>query len=96
MTIHRITAHRMGAWRWGYPRGQRQAVTSYSPGYTRDGRLVWRSSGNICNGLTASNESYFASAAPDAFRATYGSVHNRPACLSIYAGVPVVEAALVG
>lgn len=96
MTVHRIVAHRMGGWRWGYPRGERRAIVGYWPGYLADGRLVWRSGSQVCSGLTACNEAYMQSVAPDAFAAPCGSIHHRPACLSIYAGVPVAQSALVG
>lgn len=75
MVTYRRVSHCMGGWKWGYPRGQRNAIVRY---VVRDGR--WRSSAEVCDGITASNEAAMRREYPQAFENPVGSIHNKAVC----------------
>lgn len=73
---HRRVSHCMGAWKWGYPRGIRTAIVEYRVGRLAGGQSVWKSSEEVCDGLTAANIETYQARYPEAFRACHGSIHN--------------------
>jgi hypothetical protein len=75
-TIRRVT-HQMGAWKWGHPRGQRIALIEYQARSDTQGRLRWYRLGEICSGLTATNEPAYRDLYPNAFINEIGSLHRK-------------------
>ena len=74
---YRRVAHCMGAWAWGWPRGQRTAIVCYVARYDAKGHLRWYSSREVCDGLTAANVDMYERAYPDAFTHPHGSLHRK-------------------
>jgi hypothetical protein len=78
-TTHRLVAMAMGAWKWGYPRGQRQNITRYEARPDKAGVLRWYAAASRLagGGLTASSEASMRAAYPEAFRFPAGSIHRK-------------------
>ena len=66
----------MGAWKWGYPRGHRYGIVRYTPSQLCDGTPVWKSAGEMCDGITAASEDSLRATYPEAFEYSVGSIHN--------------------
>ncbi len=75
VTYRRVT-HCMGSWKWGYPKGERHAIVEYKAHKCKNGNWVWKSQGEVCDGITAGNEDYYRRSFPVAFLHTVGSIHN--------------------
>lgn len=76
---YRRVAMAMGAWKWGYPRGERRNVTRYEARPDKAGVLRWyavetRLAGG---GITAHSEGYVVIAYPAAYDFAPGSIHRR-------------------
>lgn len=78
-STYRRMALKMGAWKWGYPRGERIGITRYVQRKDLKGVLRWWSDELVCDGLTAANEALFIKSYPDAFSHIPGSLHRSKA-----------------
>jgi len=72
-----MTTMAMGGWKWGYPKGHRYGITVYKPHKCKNGKWVWKSGAQLCDGLTAANEPFYKHLYPEAFE-NYGGCHNKP------------------
>ena len=78
-TYRRVT-HKMGGWKWGYPRGHRIGITRYVARPDRQGILRWYADGCITSGLTARTAVFYSDpvyATAEAFRHPVGSLHRK-------------------
>ena len=74
---YRRVSHQMGGWKWGYPRGQRNAIVRNEARPDAHGQLRWYSEREVCDGITAATEEYLSECFPEAFSSSVGSIHRQ-------------------